>query len=219
MTNYPASGRRITPEQIEGANGLSDEGSDAPLAPEIAEKVAPGAVCPLCKGGPLDGHVAGCARLAGELPLKLKREMVEKHWKVGDRVCFANNPLGQVYRVTRVHEDEPCVEVQNSAGLYASHLFVPAPAEPISLPPIELEARPRDSSEGQHPARAIVGANRPGHASPADPGADLSAPESPALGVGARLAYWLQHARSAGAPHVCIPCEAAEEILKLLGDR
>lgn len=28
-------------------------------------------ICPLCKGGPLNGHVAGCARLAEELPLRL----------------------------------------------------------------------------------------------------------------------------------------------------
>jgi hypothetical protein len=86
-------------------------------------------------------------------------------------------------------------------------------------------AEPRDSSEGQHPAQMTVGADRPGHASPADPGAgstgnsDRSAPESPASEVVAKLAYWLQHARNAGAPHVCIPCEAAEEILKLLGDK
>jgi hypothetical protein len=26
------------------------------------------AVCPMCKGGPLDGHVAGCAALASDLP-------------------------------------------------------------------------------------------------------------------------------------------------------
>jgi hypothetical protein len=51
---------------------------------------------------------------------------VPKVWKVGDRVCFAHQPLGPVYLVTRVGR---FVEVQNMTGQFGAHIFVPAPAE------------------------------------------------------------------------------------------
>lgn len=109
------------------------------------------AVCPACKGGPLDGHVAGCARLAGDLPLK-PPATVKKLWKVGDRVCFAHQPLGRVYVVERVGKgEEPLIEMLGMAGIYASHLFVPAPAEPIDLPAVELEPIARPPAESGKP--------------------------------------------------------------------
>lgn len=134
---------------------LTDEGSDAPLAPGTVREVAPGvtaetsgtalahssfaqptpmpaAVCPIC--GEADCFWFSSPALRG---------FPAKHpWKVGDRVCFANRPLGQVFRITRVHGgEEPTIEIQNSAGIYGSGLFVRAPAEPVSLPAVEVEAR------------------------------------------------------------------------------
>jgi hypothetical protein len=137
-----------------------DEGSDAPLAPRAAQEVAPGARGELCRA--VVGMSGTCYLPAGHagdhdwirdalpaaevvpiLGTAVPKSGTEPRWKVGDRVCFVNAPLGQVYRVTRVHDDEPRVEVQNSAGIYASHLFVAAPAEPVSLPPLTVEAKDR----------------------------------------------------------------------------
>jgi len=53
---------------------------------------------------------------------------------------------------------------------------------PVSLPPVTVEAREvasGDSPDGQHPAQGLVGAARPGHASPAAPGTGSTGPKNP----------------------------------------
>lgn len=62
-------------DKADGLRHRPGQHTDPSKMPGNAENVAPGAkdgapaICPLCKGGPLDGHVAGCARLAEELQI------------------------------------------------------------------------------------------------------------------------------------------------------
>jgi hypothetical protein len=62
-----------TRDKFKNSRSGSVPNPDAPWVPTDAMKVAPGEGCPVCKGGPLDGHVAGRARLAGDLPLEVKQ--------------------------------------------------------------------------------------------------------------------------------------------------
>lgn len=109
-------------------------------------------------------------------------------WKAGDRVCFAGRQFLQVFTVRRVHVEEPRIEISGVNGLFASHLFVPAPAEPIDMPPVTFGA-PKEEIP-QDPPTVVVA-----------------------------LEEWLKHSRDAGSLHVAIPCDAVEEILKLLREK
>jgi hypothetical protein len=57
-------------------------------------------------------------------------------------VCFANWPLGPAHTITRLVLNAPMLELDDIAGQFGKHLFVEAPAEPISLPPVTVEVLP-----------------------------------------------------------------------------
>lgn len=65
-------------------------------------------------------------------------------WKVGDRVCFADLKRGGTFLIKTVyHGQEPNIELEELPGVFASDMFV---AAPISLPPVELQAREVEQS-------------------------------------------------------------------------
>jgi hypothetical protein len=111
-------------------------------------------------------------------------EAPAKKWKAGDRVCFAHL-LTQSYTVLRTYiGGEPNVELVGMPGIFASHIFVEAPAE---------------SRE------ALV---------PVSPKLPYSTPElTGPFELEPKLSEWLQHSRDSGSLHVALPIPAMDALI------